>query len=62
MNDKPAKPAIEMVTLKQLCAESTREKHAKGFALPCATLRKIRNSRSRTSQVTRGVAEELGCA
>jgi hypothetical protein len=21
MNDKPAKPAIEMVTLKQLCAE-----------------------------------------
>ena len=43
MNDKTAK--IEMVTLKQLCAELkvTRAKRESDFALPCATQRRTRN-------------------
>lgn len=49
MNDKPAKPAIEMVTLKQLGAElkSTHVKHVSAFGSRFAMQR-----RTRTSQVT----------
>ena len=56
MNDKPAKPAIEMVTLKQLCAElrSIDVKRARGSDSRCAMLRKVRNSQNRTSRGTRG--------
>ena len=54
MNDKPAK--MEMVTLKQLCAElkvDPREARERlRFAVRDA--RKIPNSRSRTNQGTRG--------
>jgi hypothetical protein len=43
MNDKPAK--IEMVTLKQLCAELKVDpaRHPSGFDSQRATLRKILN-------------------
>jgi len=54
MNDKPAK--IEMVALKQLCAElrSTHARHARDFGSQCAMQRRTPNSRR--------VAEEFGCS
>jgi hypothetical protein len=56
MNDKSAKPIIEMVTLKQLCAEpkvDPREAREK-LRLAARDAKKNPNSPSRTSQGTRG--------
>ena len=56
MNDKP-KPTIEMVTLKQLCAElkvDPREARERLRLAKRETQRRIPSSRSRTSQATRG--------
>jgi hypothetical protein len=55
MNDKP-KPAVEMVTLKQLCAElkvDPREARER-LRLAVRDAKKPPNSLSRTSQGTRG--------
>ena len=55
MNDKPAKPTIEMVTLKQLCVElKVDPREARDRLRLAVRERRIPNSRSHTSQVTRG--------
>ena len=64
MNDKPAKPAIEMVTLKQLCAEiklDPRER-ASDFGSRCATQEKSRTREVSQARSHVGVAEELTCS
>ena len=65
MNDKPAKPAIEMLTLKQLCAEIKVDPREARERLRLA-IRKFKE-KSRTREVAQartyvGVAEELTCS
>ena len=57
MNDKPAKPTIEMVTLKQLCAElkvDPREAREKLRLAVRDAKKRTPNSRRLTSQGTHG--------
>ena len=65
MNDKPAKPAIEMLTLKQLCAE-IKSRPARGARETSFGYTRLKE-KSRTREVAQartyvGVAEELTCS
>ena len=65
MNDKPAKPTIEMVTLKQLCVELKVDPREARDRLRLAVRDTKKNPELAKSPQARshvGVAEELGRA